>query len=289
MWTQLRSYAETDYLTANPDVAGAVRGGSFASGLQHYLLHGQHEGRSGVRVGFASAIDRWRASANAFAWPPAEYRLRVHGDEDLANFTWLGERLTVDLFVALHGAGLLVSGEGAVLDFGVGCGRVARWWATSGAGALAGSDIDPETVGWCTANLGEIATFSVNPYWPPLALDDASIDLVFAISVFTHLPQDMELAWIAELARVTKPGGILLLTSHGLDLFAGDSADGFVYSEAGGADGLPDFYRTSFHTEADLRSKWGEFVEIVDVLPKAINGHQDLVIARRSSGASATA
>ena len=39
-------FNEHYYLAMNPDVAAAVRAGAFASGYQHYLLLGQHEGRN---------------------------------------------------------------------------------------------------------------------------------------------------------------------------------------------------------------------------------------------------
>ena len=44
---------------------------------------------------------------------------------------------------------------------------------------------------------------------------DASIDVIYAISVFTHLSEAMHESWMAELRRVLKPDGILLATLHG--------------------------------------------------------------------------
>lgn len=40
-------WQERAYLTANPDVADAVRNGLFESGYEHYRMAGQREGRSG--------------------------------------------------------------------------------------------------------------------------------------------------------------------------------------------------------------------------------------------------
>jgi len=48
---------------------------------------------------------------------------------------------------------------------------------------------------------------------PTLPIPDASIDLVYAFSVFSHI-DEFELAWLAELRRVLKPGGIAYLTTH---------------------------------------------------------------------------
>ena len=38
-------FHETEYLVANPDVAAAVKGGAFRSGLEHYKMYGEREGR----------------------------------------------------------------------------------------------------------------------------------------------------------------------------------------------------------------------------------------------------
>ena len=263
----------------------AVRSGLFVSGLQHYLLHGHAEARPGVPLDLDHAFSTWTSEAEWGAWPPAALRRRVHGDNDLDNFRWLGRRITIDLLVALADHGLLDAAARPTLDFGVGCGRLARWWGTLGAGALSGTDIDPVTSRWCVEHLGS-PRFSVNPHWPPAAFRANSFGLIIAISVFTHLPEDMEMAWIAELARIAEPGAVLALTSHGVDLQSDPAkvdvdGSGFVYSDAGGAEGLPDFYRTSFHTAERLRASWGEHLDIIAVLPRAVNDHQDLVLARK--------
>jgi len=43
-------WVEQRYLDENPDVAAAVRSGSFESGWQHYMLYGKDEGRAGATV-----------------------------------------------------------------------------------------------------------------------------------------------------------------------------------------------------------------------------------------------
>lgn len=285
----LERFDEATYLRANPDVEAAVGTGGPTSGLQHFFLHGFHEGRAGVPEGLAAAIAAWIHDGEAGEWPPADLRERVHGDRDLANFSWLGRRITMDLLVALHAHDLLGSVREPTLDFGVGCGRVARYWSLLGGGALTGSDIDPETVAWCTVHLAPPhhvqSVFFTNPHDPPTAMPDGAFGLVYAISVFTHLPEEIELRWIMELARVAAPGAVLLLTTHGVDLWDGSDGEasdsGFVYSRAGGAAGLPDFYRTSFHSEGALRQRWGTTLEILAIVKKGVNEHQDLVIARR--------
>ncbi|MGR9000415.1 MAG: class I SAM-dependent methyltransferase [Gammaproteobacteria bacterium] len=42
----------------------------------------------------------------------------------------------------------------------------------------------------------------------------ASQDIVFSACVFHHIPHDDHLYWLAELLRITKPGGILAIYEH---------------------------------------------------------------------------
>lgn len=45
-------------------------------------------------------------------------------------------------------------------------------------------------------------------------LPDASQDIVFSACVFHHIPHDEHAHWLAELLRVTRPGGILAIYEH---------------------------------------------------------------------------
>ncbi|WP_309092364.1 class I SAM-dependent methyltransferase [Phenylobacterium sp.] len=148
--------------------------------------------------------------------PPADLRVAVAGT---AGQKWFSERGQADTAEVLrlaraHGAG----GPLEVLDLGCGCGRVARWLAPEvidGGGRFVGSDLNPKLVAWCQANLpGE---YRVNGLKPPLAEAEASLNLVYAYSVLTHLREPVAMAWLAEIARVLRPGGLALLTFHDED------------------------------------------------------------------------
>jgi SAM-dependent methyltransferase len=102
----------------------------------------------------------------------------------------------------------------SVLDFGCGCGRVARYWAHLSGPAIHGADTSREQVRWCQKNLPFMRAVRIDPL-PPLPYGSAEFDFVYAVSVFTHLPEDSGRAWVKELVRVLKPGGLLLFTVHG--------------------------------------------------------------------------
>jgi SAM-dependent methyltransferase len=218
--------------------------------------------------------------------PPEPLRVRVHGDADLAGFEMVARGIAGILRAAIP-PDVDFGPCCRVLDFGCGCGRVLRYVQPfCGGAAFSGTDIDEEAIAWCQRALGHLGTFSANAAWPPLGFADATFDLIYAVSVFTHLPEDMQDAWLAELQRVARPGAYILLTTHGPDLIpAAHRADldraGFVYLAGSGTTGLPAFYQTAFHTGDYVRARWGTVFEIVRIIPRGIMNHQDLIVCRR--------
>jgi len=146
--------------------------------------------------------------------PPGRLRVRVAWTGDASWFLESGRRAEASIRAALARQGTAPEELGALLDFGCGCGRVTRRWASLDGVGVAGSDTSVDAVAWCRRNL-PFARFSVNGPAPPLAFADESFDLVYALSVFTHLEEEAQLAWMRELRRVLRPGGLLLVTTHG--------------------------------------------------------------------------
>jgi hypothetical protein len=89
-------------------------------------------------------------------------------------------------------------------------------------------------------------------------------------------------------AQAQSPGGLLLLTFHGSNQYDGIpetmrpafQARGFAYVRSGSTPGLPDFYQVGFHTLGYVRDHWSRYVEVLDVLERAINWHQDVAVCR---------
>lgn len=159
--------------------------------------------------------------------PPPYLRVLTAGSPDPESFVRLGRTAaeTVLALVERHGGA-----RDQVLEFGVGCGRVARWLIPQ-VGRFAGCDVNSRLLGWSRANLtGE---FARNRLTPPLGFADRRFDLVYALSVFTHMHDANARAWLAELARVTRPGGLAVLSFF--DARLPQSAE---VSEALGQDGF---------------------------------------------------
>ena len=152
--------------------------------------------------------------------PPQE--LFQHRDDYLA----VARRL-FDMLVDLTG----VTADDRVLDVGCGAGRLATPLARflGPQGSYEGFDNNADRVAWCNEHIRALhpnmrfaladvyngqynraATLKPRDFTFPY--DDAEFDVVFLMSVFTHmLPEDIE-HYMGEIARVLKPGGRVMIT-----------------------------------------------------------------------------
>ncbi len=106
-----------------------------------------------------------------------------------------------------------------ILDWGCGPGRVIRHMPgllNKGA-EVYGTDYNLNSINWCRTNLDGIS-FNHNTLKAELPYNDNFFDVVFGISIFTHLSEKMHYDWFEELYRILKPGGIMFFTTHG-DVF----------------------------------------------------------------------
>jgi SAM-dependent methyltransferase len=160
-----------------------------------------------------------------------------------------------------------------VLDFGCGAGRTLRHFLDEAAHAeIWGADIDSPSIEWLQANLCPPLHVLRNDEAPPLALEPASFDLIWALSVFTHLT-DQSSAWLAELHRLLKPDGLLVATYMGRwngEVFTHEPWDedligrNILRRDQGWKDGGPMVLMSDWW----VREHWGRAFEFVKVAPE---------------------
>jgi SAM-dependent methyltransferase len=187
------------------------------------------------------------------------------------------------------------------LDFGCATGRVLRHIkAATGFDEIMGCDINRSHVDWIGRHLPSSIKIFQNTSIPSLPLADASVDLVTAFSVFTHI-ETFDTTWLMELRRILRPGGIAWLTIHGNRTWRDITPAWPLYDPLSSH---PDYlkYRTFrdlpedrlvfrwagersysanvFYTESYIRQRWGRILTLKDVFP-TLPFFQDVVVLQK--------
>jgi SAM-dependent methyltransferase len=119
-----------------------------------------------------------------------------------------------DVLDAVGKAGIALSPDSRVLDFGFGWGRISRVFMRDVAlRNIYGIDVDPEFVK-LTQTLFDSNQFKLCEPFPPSAYSAETFDLVYAYSVFSHLSEEACQRWMAEFSRILKPGGVVVFTTR---------------------------------------------------------------------------
>ena len=158
--------------------------------------------------------DRAKGLPDGFPYPPSKLIFTIIAIPWVSEFYKSGKIIFDDMNAMFVKHKSTLADGANILDFGCGCGRIIRHFASQKKYNLFGSDLNPELISWCDKNL-TFGKFSTNNLVPTLNYADNFFDLIYARSVFTHLGKELQLEWITELKRILKPGGLLYFTTHG--------------------------------------------------------------------------
>jgi SAM-dependent methyltransferase len=209
-----------------------------------------------------------------------------------------------------------VTASTKVLDFGVGWGRILRMFTREiPASNLYGVDIDPDIINWCKQNR-VAGNLNLTKPGRPLPYRSRTFDLVYAYSVFSHLSEDAATVAMNQIARVLKPGGLFIFTTHQLhflhmcvacsalenpdqaqqafkEIFADPvsalddyQAGKFVYSAAGG--GIyrePNFFGWTAIPNSYIQDRWKHF-EILQIVADTRYFEQSIFVLKREPSAT---
>jgi len=183
------------------DVDGAER--------RRFLLHlGVHHGVPGVLECTGLTQDM----------PPQEVHAMARGPLATGGSTYYAD-LVVD---ALGSAGSPITEGMRWLDFGCSSARVVRVLAAAyPACEWHGCDPIPDAIEWAGEHIDGVS-FARSPETPPLPYEDERFDCVYAISIWSHFAAPAALAWLREVRRVLRPGGTLVMSTHGYQTIAHD-------------------------------------------------------------------
>lgn len=211
--------------------------------------------------------------------------------------------------------GQVWDGNRRLLDFGTGWGRYARIFLRDFRPSnIIGVDVDPSFIKGCreTFPYGHFETLAP---LPPSNLAEADFDLVVAYSVFSHLAEHAANAWIAEFARLLRPGGIVAITTQGRTFLevcermrdretfdhpwhrdlarsfvdrpscerAYDAGE-FLFSPTGGGAARPsDFYGEALVPPGYVKRHWTKDFELLDYIDDRSYLPQALIVLRKRS------
>ncbi|GEM_PF-763686 len=145
-----------------------------------------------------------------FPVPPQEIMLVFTENEE--KYLNSGKTQVQIMLNVLRESGYFIKTGSRILDFGCASGRILRELADlSEICELWGTDINADCIAWCQQNMSPPFHFFVGTTMPHLPFEDRYFDLIYAGSVFTHI-DDLADAWLLELRRILKPGGLAFIT-----------------------------------------------------------------------------
>ena len=191
-----------------------------------------------------------------------------------------------------------VLGGMTILDFGCATGRVLRHFATESrlhGWKLCGVDVQARCIEWLRQNFPKEFEVCTVTALPTLPFADRSFDVIYGISVFTHIKFLWDM-WLLELKRVLRPRGLLIQTHHcepAWEFYRQHGEEDWVRNNfpAAIADHpeVPGRYllhgdatvSQTFWRETVLRTYWERHFTVLEIHPPDNDGFQNWVVCQK--------
>ncbi|NNC59934.1 MAG: class I SAM-dependent methyltransferase [Erythrobacter sp.] len=259
-------------------------------------------------VGFKAKVAAGKALGLIDFPVPPRHNLTTTSSNTVRHYFQSGLTTIQPILMGAMAEGFEPDEDTHVLDFGCGVGRqllhLKRWFPAMKISAI---DVDREVVDYVARTFPGVDAYC-NDFDPPLKFADNSFDLIYSVSIFSHLSMDDAKLWLTDLARVAKPGSVLCLTfnsAHSLGIAHADGrrlqftqeqlqGEGFILDgeeiseEAAAAEffgkkarGIKRSYGETYYSH----DKFGEVARScgltpLRMYPAVIDRHQDLAVFR---------
>lgn len=244
---------------------------------------------------------------------PPNSSMRKTGSKTIPRYYLSGVRSFLPIATCAQREGVRLEQNLKVLDFGCGVGRqLLHFTRKYPSPSFFACDIDDTAVTFIQKHYPQVSAYT-NKFTPPLRYETGFFDMVYSVSIFSHLNMEDQALWLNELARVTKPGGYCFLTTEGLstlqllgEAFGQDETvlrariakDGFLYKEypdwqksvnnqntlkvASLMVGVERSYGNTVLSPDYIRKQWPSAgFEVRAIVEAIIDDRQDLVVLRR--------
>ena len=212
-----------------------------------------------------NALEQMRATQRYSRWmqvncviDPRDDIFRFFADHEIAKnpireYLSDGWRTMSELMLLLESVNQPLLKTESVLEFAAGFGRFTRHLVKALPGRVTCTDVMPGSIEFLREQFG-VESFESTHDPEKLALP-ATYDLLFVLSMFTHLPPRVWVPWLRALKRAVKPGGLLVFSVHNEDVaneigvvFDAEGTHFITSSESPSIDG--ETYGTTFTTKA---------------------------------------
>ena len=107
-----------------------------------------------------------------------------------------------------------------IMEWGCGVARIVRHLPAilQERAGISACDINEKMINWDRENIQGIEFSRINLF-PPTMYTPGQFNIVYAISVFTHIDGREHMSWIMEMHRILMQGGIFLFTTHGKNFY----------------------------------------------------------------------
>lgn len=237
----------------------------------------------------------WWLQAERSEDADAERMSRVIGTGDPFQFALGGATLFHRIDDYLNGKfGRRYGDFDAILDWGCGAGRLLSHFGNVKGPEVWGADVDGDNLEYCRLHY-PFAHCEKFPLRPPTSIPSSKFDLIIGISVCTHLAERDQHLWLDELRRISKPGGIVLVSIQGYaqsGLYRFNPNDIRQSIERGfhvvGVNPAINelltestYYKDVVQTRDNVAANWSRHFEVVDFVD-GMAANQDMVVMRRT-------
>jgi len=245
---------------------------------------------------------------------PPNSSIRKTAGKTIRSYYMGGVRSFLPIATCAQNEGVRLDSNINVLDFGCGVGRqLLHFTHKYPAPAFFACDLDDTSIAFIQKSYPKVNSYA-NKFTPPLRYANKFFDMIYSVSIFSHLNMEDQVIWLRELARVTKTGGYCFLTTEGFstlkplaDSFGQDEAalrslldrQGYIYKEypdwqecvksqntlriATNMVGVERSYGNTVLAPEYIRENWpAAGFEVCSIVESIIDDRQDLIVLRRS-------
>lgn len=216
------------------------------------------------------------------------FRTHPSSRNPLRDYLADGWRTLSELMLLLEAVDQPLLGTPRVLEFASGHGRFTRHLVKAlGPERVTVSDVVPSAVEFSRATFGVEGFLSASApeqvQWP------AQYDLVFVLSLFSHLPRATWGRWLEALYGAVAPGGVLVFSTHGLKAARFDNValdeEGFFFAASSESHAIDaNEYGTTFTSPEFVLARVAETAgadRLVHQAPVHFWNHQDAYVLRK--------